>query len=63
MAPEYLSKKLSTRSSVHDCKTQNRNNLDIYLFLRQALGRRPLNAVQQSYATNLIVNLKILVVL
>ena len=62
MAPEYLSKNFSTRSSVHDRETRNRNNLE-NLFLRQALGRGPLNTVQQSYWTNLTVNSKILVVL
>ena len=32
MALEYLSKNFSTRSSVHDCETRNRNNLDIPIF-------------------------------
>ena len=39
MAREYLSKNHSTRSSVHDRETRNRNNLDIPIF-KTSSGQR-----------------------
>ena len=39
MAPEYHSKTFSTRSSVHDQLTRNRNNLDIPIF-KTSSGQR-----------------------
>ena len=39
MAPEYLSKNVSTRSSVHDRETRNRNNLDMPIF-KTSSGQR-----------------------
>ena len=61
MAPEYLSKNFSTRSSVHDCETRNRKNLDIPIF-KTSSGQRTFK-YRATKLWNLIVNLKILVVL
>ena len=39
MAPGYLSTKFSTRSSIHDRETRNRNDLDIPIF-KTSSGQR-----------------------
>ena len=61
MAPEYLSKNFSNRSSVHDRETQNRNNSDIPIF-KTSSGQRTFK-YRATKLWNVIVNSKILVVL